>query len=130
MTELKPCPFCGGKVTIASYGNYWSIIASGNEPNVSCGCRLFMESELFHDEEGKQRQKEKLIEKWNTRPNPWHTGTPTEEGWYLFKWYDDKEYWFTVEYLTSKGIAEKAKWGSFNNCKWQKIEENEDGRID
>ncbi len=69
MTELKPCPFCGGKVTIASYGNYWSIIASGNEPNVSCGCRLFMESELFDENDiwAKQRAKEKLIEKWNTR---------------------------------------------------------------
>jgi len=69
MTELKECPFCGGKVTIASYGNYWSIIASGNEPNVSCGCRLFMESELFDENDilAKQRAKDKLIEKWNTR---------------------------------------------------------------
>ena len=67
MTELKPCPFCGGKVTIADYDYCWSIIASGNEPNVSCGCRLFMESEIFHDEFGKQMQKEKLIKKWNRR---------------------------------------------------------------
>lgn len=59
------------------------------------------------------------------RANPWHTGTPTEEGWYLFRWHDDKERWFTIEYLTSEGIAKKDKWGSFDNCKWQKIEEEE-----
>lgn len=69
MTELKPCPFCGGKVTIADYDYCWSIIASGNEPNVSCGCRLFMESESFakNDILAKQRAKEKLIKKWNRR---------------------------------------------------------------
>lgn len=57
--------------------------------------------------------------------NPWHTGTPTEEGWYLFRWHDDKERWFTIEYLTPEGITKKDNWGSFNNCKWQKIEEEE-----
>ena len=67
MTELKKCPFCGGKVTIALYDNWWSIIASGNEPKLSCRCRLFMESDLFHDEDEKQRQKKKLIERWNNR---------------------------------------------------------------
>ena len=57
--------------------------------------------------------------------NPWHTGTPIEEGWYLFRWHDDKERWFTVEYLTSEGIKEKDKWDSFDNSKWQKIEEKD-----
>ena len=67
MTGLKPCPFCGGAVTVARYDNWWSIIASGNDPKLSCRCRLFMESELFHDEESKQETKEKLIERWNRR---------------------------------------------------------------
>ena len=67
MTELKPCPFCGGKVTIAIYDNWWSIITAGTDPKLSCRCRLFMESDQFHDEFGKQMQKEKLIKKWNNR---------------------------------------------------------------
>lgn len=127
MTELKPCPFCGGKVTIASYGNYLSIIASGNEPNVSCGCRLFMESELFDENDilAKQREKEKLIEKWNKRPNPWHTGTPTEEGWYIIKLAVSDAYF--TNYWEAEG-----KWRiamNYNFYAWQKIEEKENGQI-
>ena len=77
MTELKPCPFCGGEVRINDMGNYWVILRTSRS---SCVCRIFMESDQFHDKDGKQRQKEKLIEKWNNRPSPWHTGKPTEEG--------------------------------------------------
>ena len=83
MTELKPCPFCGGEVTVARYDNWWSVIAKGTDPKISCRCRVFMESELFHNDAEKERAKENLIETWNTRPNPWHTGTPTEEGNYI-----------------------------------------------
>ena len=88
MTELKPCPFCGGAVTIADYGDYLSIIAKGTDPKVSCRCRLFMESEQFaeDDAEARKRTKESLVEKWNRRSNPWHTGTPTEEGWFIVKY--------------------------------------------
>ena len=57
--------------------------------------------------------------------SPWYTGIPTEEGWYLFKWHDDKERWFTIEYLTIEGIKKKDKWNLFNDCKWRRIEENE-----
>ena len=34
-------------------------------------------------EQGAQPTREEAINAWNTRPNPWHAGTPTEEGWYL-----------------------------------------------
>lgn len=85
MTELKPCPFCGGAVTIADYGDYLSIITKGTDPKVSCRCRLFMESEKFAegDREARRRAEDSLSEKWNRRFDGWHTGTPTEEGWYL-----------------------------------------------
>ena len=57
MTELKPCPFCGGEVRINDMGNYWVILRTSRS---SCVCRIFMESDQFHDKDGKQRQKEKL----------------------------------------------------------------------
>ena len=66
-----------------------------------------------------------VIGKLKELSSPWHKGTPTEEGWYLFRWHDDKERWFTVEYLTLEGIKKKDKWDSFDYCKWQKIEEKD-----
>lgn len=39
MTELKRCPFCGGKVAIAEAGDYltsWMSITRGNGKN---GCK-------------------------------------------------------------------------------------------
>ena len=36
MTELKRCPFCGGKVAIAEAGDYltsWMLITRGNGKN-------------------------------------------------------------------------------------------------
>jgi len=32
---------------------------------------------------GDSEDEKKITEAWNHRHNPWHTGTPTEEGWYL-----------------------------------------------
>ena len=70
--ELKPCPFCGGSVTIAKGGDnsmLWWFITRGNGEN-KCNCRLFMESESFpvnasFDE--KVQKKQDLIEAWNRR---------------------------------------------------------------
>lgn len=70
--ELKPCPFCGGEVTIALGGDdtyQWYFITRGNEEN-RCNCRLFMESERFYkddDEETKTKTKSDLIKRWNRR---------------------------------------------------------------
>lgn len=72
--------------------------------------------------------------------NPWHTGTPTEEGWYLIQTkrvdVDTGRYIFKVGNLSdvlwfqSEGYKELSCYGI---VAWQKIEpykENEDGRID
>jgi len=86
--SLRPCPFCNGEVALADMGHYWLITrASGMKTATMCKCRVFMESDSFHahDKEEKQKAKEKVIKAWNTRPNPWHTGNPTEEGDYLVK---------------------------------------------
>ena len=78
MAELLPCPFCGGGVSIAKAGDksrLWWFITRGNGEN-KCTCRVFMESEEFcvnDTMELKQRLKQDLIDKWNTR-------TPKERG--------------------------------------------------
>ena len=49
MTELKRCPFCGGKVAIAETGDHltsWMSITRENCKN-GCKCRVFMESKTY-----------------------------------------------------------------------------------
>ena len=68
MSELKPCPFCGGTVRIMTMGDeerFWHMITRGIEN--SCNCRVFMESKLFYDGESGEEQENELIEAWNTR---------------------------------------------------------------
>ena len=110
-SELKPCPFCGGKVKI-------NIDMEQTKDPVcaficeSCGSITYMD-ELI--------DKQKSIEAWNTRPNPWHTGTPIDEikenDWYTFayKWNGE------IRYIT---VKEPSFW-YFTNCDtlaWQKVE--------
>lgn len=86
--ELKPCPFCGGEIAIADMGYYLMITrVSGMKASSMCKCRIFMESDTFAEDdlEAKNEARKNLIEKWNRRPSPWHTGTPTEKGWYVCK---------------------------------------------
>lgn len=70
--KLKPCPFCGGGVSIASVGDeiyQWYFITRGNGEN-KCDCRLFMESERFYkgdEEKTKVKAKSDLINRWNRR---------------------------------------------------------------
>lgn len=70
--DLKSCPFCGGKVTIAEMGNeqyHHYIVTRGIEED-RCRCRVFMESGQFcsdDTEEYKTKVKEMLIESWNRR---------------------------------------------------------------
>lgn len=56
--------------------------------------------------------------------NPWHTGTPTEEGWYLLKcsYLECSDYIYETKYFTFYSEL------SENVIEWQKIEENEDGK--
>lgn len=70
--NLKLCPFCGGKVTIAELGNdeYGHYIVTRGLDEDKCTCRAFMESGQFEKsdtEEYKAMVKADLIEKWNKR---------------------------------------------------------------
>lgn len=73
MDQLKPCPFCGGKVYMALMGegpeehtmNWWQI--HGGHLEGDCSCRLFMQSGIFWPEYGGAKEEEELIQKWNRR---------------------------------------------------------------
>lgn len=99
MTELKPCPFCGNEdIRVERIYNYYEVICS------DC---------LSRTEE--YPTKEEAIEVWNNRPSPWHTGIPTDEGWYVCKLYDSDLY--ETQYFTNNN------WDETLFEKWQKIEE-------
>ena len=72
MTELKPCPFCGGKGKY--HGSYFEDDVC---EYVSC-TRCNSSTPLMY-------KKGESIEWWNRKASPWHIGTPTEEGWYLLQ---------------------------------------------
>ena len=73
--KLKECPFCGGEAK--SWHNNTGGITVGC---VSNRCRIAPTISTF-DRDIRNAENE-AIEAWNERNN-WHTGTPTEEGWYL-----------------------------------------------
>ena len=69
--KLKPCPLCGGSVSIALMGNQlkWFSITRGTGED-KCTCRLFMQSDLLPMDpttEDEERIKKQLADSWNTR---------------------------------------------------------------
>jgi len=125
MTELKQCPFCGGEAVVVEEYLSEEADASADEITyfVSCG--------LCASRTDNYAIKKRAIEAWNNRPNPWHTGTPTEEGWYLV--------WMgkingNINERPAVMLFENGDWASRlvanTYVAWQKIEpykENEDG---
>ena len=122
--KLKPCPFCGGEVRLEK------DFAQTKDPVYyfecdKCGILVYPD-ELI--------DREKSIEAWNTRPNPWHTGDPIEEGDYYIAFRNflgaDVEYgWATWD---GKGWDINFMGWLLSNeiLAWQKIEpykEKEDG---
>ena len=108
--ELKPCPFCDGEAKIFTFGleRYRTIGCS------KCGVQLPVYETI-----------EQAIKAWNNRPNPWHIGTPTEEGWYQIA----IRFCNRIEYDSRKCIRTIDNDGNecmrFDGCNpvlaWQKI---------
>lgn len=76
MADLKPCPFCGGEVSIAAGGEApekWFFVTRGHSKTAkNCDCRVFMESGIYYDGYGFPAEvvakiKNDLIEAWNRR---------------------------------------------------------------
>ena len=134
--KLKPCPFCGGEAVVDKYH------VRGYEPAISfeVRCSLCKQKRTggYFDTVYKSEEwaRKKAIEAWNTRPNPWHTGTPTEEGdylvkldvehhvypYYVFKW--NKGGWYSHYDMDYPACPQHRV------LKWQKIEGVEDGLTD
>lgn len=79
MADLKPCPFCGGKVSVAVTGdgteNWYFITRAHSKIEKNCRCRLFMESDKYlagcvDSKEAARNAKQKLFEAWNRRYTP------------------------------------------------------------
>lgn len=114
MTELKPCPFCNGRAELKHY------TIKGYEPDrmyyVECSkCGQTVVHGKFDTTYHSDKWAiNKAIKVWNNRPSPWHTGTPTEEGWYLCK-------------LKAVDLYETHFFSGNNWCehteKWRKIED-------
>lgn len=71
MTELKPCPACGGEAIIISVGGVRAACKNWD-------CQM----------KGPRRYARKdAIAAWNTLPRPlrWTKEPPTEPGWYWFR---------------------------------------------
>lgn len=73
MHNLRPCPFCGGAVSIAekaySKESVMFITRGVSSTKKSCKCRVFMESEPYpkKDCEAKDKARNGLVEAWNKR---------------------------------------------------------------
>lgn len=110
------------------------ILQSNGEVTI-CGERLLSMafSSPAANPHGLVVKKTKAIEAWNTRPDPWHTGVPTEDGdylvkldvehnvypYYVLKW--NKKGWYSHYDMDYPACPQHSV------LKWQKIEEASNG---
>lgn len=74
--KLKPCPFCGGEVSMSLTGRgttNWLFITRGtSKTKKNCKCRVFMESDSYsidclNSHEAAERACKELADAWNRR---------------------------------------------------------------
>ena len=111
MTELEPCPYCGGE---AKYHD--SSCVEEICEYVSC-LKCNAQSPLMY-------RKGEAVEWWNRRPSPWHTGKPSENGWYLLECEignSENTYFTTDHWDDSAGY-----WTVNRVIRWQRIDEDKE----
>ena len=85
--DLKPCPFCNGEAYIKEESDAFSGIYNVARCK-ECGVEVSVYVDMTKTFEW---NRQKVIERWNRRSNPWHTGTPTEDGTFIVLWEDTEE---------------------------------------
>ena len=119
--KLLQCPFCGGEASIYHGDDTGENIKGTRYVMAFCGwCGASI----------RRKNEDEVIKKWNNRHSPWHTGTPTEDGWYLVAYRkrdcDGSFYW---DYGTRvwEVYGEYGHWNitsmKYPVIKWQKINE-------
>ena len=104
--NLLSCPFCGKEATYDHF-NHKHIIECANDE-----CKV--NPSVIGDSE------EEVIQTWNKRFVPWHTGDPEENGYYVLecKIGNSKHTYCTIDYWSNE-----AKYWTVNNViRWYKIE--------
>ena len=64
--KLKPCPFCGGDVSLVEKGNLLVFLCEPSSPCIGSGLGNY----------GMASKRETAIETWNTRRIRWDCGEP------------------------------------------------------
>lgn len=101
MTELKSCPFCGGKAKLIRRPIDEDYYVKCENAGWSCNATT-----LFYNNE------EDAIEEWNKRADPWKKGKPVEEGWYdvVYKCIFEGPYYGKIEYHTVHIFTNELGW--------------------
>lgn len=155
MTELRPCPFCGGEAKVLGGFEIIPILDSngayidadmdeGYGYSVQCQSCFALIEEPWLSEDSEEVKKydgdvaeatyQRVIKRWNNRPTPWHTGTPTETGWYVICFREDGTDDYCVAVWDGKRFIIRDAWDvNIVPTAWQKIDpykEKQDGCID
>lgn len=108
--ELKPCPFCGGRVELRRDMQGFIIIECD-----SCKTSTYIFRKKTAD----------IVEAWNTRAvvepphGDWHTGTPTDGGLYFVY---EKYVGYAKRDLPTNISKKDLEDAFYNVIAWQKIE--------
>ena len=98
--KLLQCPFCGGEVELVKQKSdkFEFVLVSCKNCDATIGI-------------GGSNNEQKVIEAWNKRTNPWHTGTPTEAGLYVIAFrfgnkieHEIREMFYSPDYGMTFGI--------------------------
>ena len=126
MAEIKlaPCPFCGEEAEwfyLIPNGAWVGCKDADSDSTDNPKCLIRPSIRRYRGD--KEKSLEVAISDWNKRPSNWHTGTPTEEGWYLVKCNK-----YSVSKYNTDYFRKEQRWVfgfQESYVAWQKIEEGD-----